>query len=78
MGGIGPLVPPIIINKGTVIVIIGSLTALIRLSLKSAKPALLTVPLLIIMGGIGPLVFLDLVTTQKLTKLKLHSKIRTD
>ncbi|MEE5756314.1 potassium transporter TrkG, partial [Streptococcus pneumoniae] len=35
----------------------------------------ITVPLLIIMGGIGPLVFLDLVTTQKLTKLKLHSKI---
>ncbi|NWK84276.1 TrkH family potassium uptake protein [Staphylococcus sp. GSSP0090] len=35
----------------------------------------ITVPLLIIMGGIGPLVFFDLVTTQKLTKLKLHSKI---
>lgn len=33
------------------------------------------VPILIIMGGIGPLVFLDIATTRKLTKLTVHSKI---
>ncbi|WP_145353378.1 TrkH family potassium uptake protein [Staphylococcus cohnii] len=33
------------------------------------------VPILIIMGGIGPLVFLDVATTRKLSKLTLHSKI---
>jgi len=35
----------------------------------------ITVPLLIIMGGLGPLVFLDLAVSHKLAKLKLHSKI---
>ncbi|PHK48561.1 TrkH family potassium uptake protein [Staphylococcus edaphicus] len=35
----------------------------------------ISVPLLIIMGGIGPLVFFDMVISQKLIKLKLHSKI---
>lgn len=33
------------------------------------------VPVLIIMGGIGPLVFLDVATTRKLSKLSVHSKI---
>lgn len=35
----------------------------------------ITIPLLIIMGGIGPLVFFDLIMSQKLVNLKLHSKI---
>ncbi|MEC5301777.1 TrkH family potassium uptake protein [Staphylococcus shinii] len=35
----------------------------------------ITIPLLIIMGGIGPLVFFDLIMSQKLAHLKLHSKI---
>src|SRR5699024_2003449 len=33
------------------------------------------VPILIIMVGIGPLVFLDVATTRKLSKLTVHSKI---
>ncbi|WP_436966088.1 TrkH family potassium uptake protein [Staphylococcus shinii] len=35
----------------------------------------ITIPLLIIMGGIGPLVFFDFIMSQKLVHLKLHSKI---